>query len=354
MLQAQTNNVMINLKKNKAVSWFCRQWVEKPLFSTGLALAVMIILQTAALGFNQASFGEWLDSFCVNWINVLRNNATVGIVALGMAYVILSGGIDLAVGSTLAMTGALFMLLTDSSSGGWLKAIGLNGPMAFAVAFVLVLLFGLILGEMNGLFIAHGSLPPFIATLGTMKIFRSVTQYFMQTHTPTLPEPFLEFASVKCGKFMLMPIIYWLVTAAILHFIFRKTLFGNHVVAVGSNEKAAKLAGINVKAVKRRVYVLCGGLVAFASIIQVCRIGSMDYSNAGSGYEMDAIAAVIVGGTRMNGGRGSIVGTVLGVLIIGVMNNLLNLLGVPPFLREAFKGVIVIVAVLLQKKEATS
>ncbi len=126
------------------------------------------------------------------------------------------------------------------------------------------------------------------------------------------------------------------------------------MTAVGSNEKAAKLTGINVKFVKRCVYILAGALVSFASVIQVCRIGSMDYANAGAGYEMDAIAAVIVGGTRMSGGRGSILGTMLGVLIIGVMNNLLNLIGVPPFLREAFKGVIVIVAVLLQKKEATS
>ena len=109
-----------------------------------------------------------------------------------------------------------------------------------------------------------------------------------------------------------------------------------------------------MRSVKRRVYILAGALVSFASIIQICRIGSMDYSNAGSGYEMDAIAAVIVGGTRMSGGRGSIVGTMLGVLIIGVMNNLLNLMGVPPFLREAFKGVVVVAAVLLQRKEATS
>jgi ribose transport system permease protein len=150
---------------------------------------------------------------------------------------------------------------------------------------------------------------------------------------------------------MLMPIFYWLLTAALLYVISRRTLFGNHVIAVGSNERAAQLAGINVKQVKRLVYTLSGALVAFAAVIQICRIGSMDYSNAGSGYEMDAIAAVIVGGTRMSGGRGSIIGTMLGVLIIAVMNNLLNLLGVPPFLREAFKGVVVVAAVLLQRKE---
>ena len=114
------------------------------------------------------------------------------------------------------------------------------------------------------------------------------------------------------------------------------------------------MSGVNVSSVKNRVYAIIGILVSLAAVLQVSRIGAMDYANAGSGYEMDAISAVIVGGTRMSGGKGSIIGTVLGTLIIAVMNNLLNLLGVPPFLREAFKGVIVIGAVLLQKKESLS
>lgn len=332
--------------------WFGRQWTEKPLFSTGIALLVIIILQTLALGFNYQSFGEWADTFVTNWLNVLRNNATVGIVALGMTFVIVSGGIDLAVGSTLTILGAFFLLLVDPN--GLLASANISGLLAFIIAFVLVIFGGALLGEFNGVLIAHGGIPAFIVTLGTMKIFRSVTQFFMQKRSVTLPQEFLAFSSFKMGRFMLMPIIYWLIVAVLLHLLHRKTVFGNHVIAIGSNEKAAKLSGINVKAVKRRVYMLMSALVAFAALIQVCRIGSMDYANAGNGYEMDAIAAVIVGGTRMSGGRGSIVGTMMGILIIGVMNNLLNLWGVPPFLREAFKGAIVIVAVLLQKKEASS
>lgn len=150
---------------------------------------------------------------------------------------------------------------------------------------------------------------------------------------------------------MIMPIIYWIIIAYILNLVSKRTAFGKHVYAVGSNERAAALSGINVKKVKLFVYALMGFLVAIAAVLQVSRIGAMDYANAGAGYEMDAISAVIVGGTSMSGGRGTIGGTILGVLIISVMNNLLNLLGVPPFLREAFKGVIVICAVLLQKKE---
>ena len=140
----------------------------------------------------------------------------------------------------------------------------------------------------------------------------------------------------------------------ILHGVSKHTAIARQVFAIGSNERTSKLSGVNVRAVKRRVYALMGALVAVTAVIQIARIGSMDYANAGSGYEMDAIAAVIIGGTSMSGGRGSVIGSVLGMLILAVMNNLLNLIGVPPFLREAFKGIIVIGAVLLQKKEKAS
>ena len=325
------------------------QWRSNPLFSTALALLAMIVLQTLALGTDFASFGEWWSSFCVNWINVLRNNASVGIVALGMVLVIISGGIDLAVGSTMAMAGAFFLLMLDRT--GWLASMHITGWTAFALAFALVLLFGALLGALNGVLVADGGIPPFIVTLGTMKCFRSVTQYYMQGRNPVFPSEFLAFASLRTGRFMVMPILYWAIAGAIIWIISQKTVFGVHVFAVGSNEKASRLTGIAVKSVKRWVYTITGALTALAAVINVCRIGSMDFSNAGSGYEMDAIAAVIVGGTRMSGGRGSIVGTMLGVLIIGVMNNLLNLVGVDPFLREAFKGVIVIAAVLIQRKD---
>ena len=176
----------------------------------------------------------------------------------------------------------------------------------------------------------------------------------MQTAAVKVPSGFLAISNTKIGGEVILPIIYWLVAAVVLHIVSRYTPFGRHVYAVGSNERTARLSGVNVERVKGLIYVLMGALVAVTAVIQVSRIGSMDYANAGSGYEMDAIAAVVVGGTSMSGGRGSILGTVLGMLIIAVMNNLLNLMGVPPFLREAFKGFIVIAAVLLQKKEAAA
>jgi ribose transport system permease protein len=329
-------------------------WKTHPLFSTGIALVVMIILQTLALGFQYDSFGIWFSTWSQNWINILRNNAGIGIISLGMTLVIVSGGIDLAVGSTLVAVGAVLMMLIDSGPKGILLSMGITGVWAYVLAIVLSILFGAILGEISGLLVTRGKLPPFIATLGTMKIFRSVTQHFMQGYTPSVPKSFLNIASLEIGGQLLMPIIYWLVLAGIIYVISTRTSFGRQVIAVGSNERASKLSGVNVNRVKSWVYVVMGLLVAFSAIIQVSRIGSMDYSNAGSGYEMDAISAVIVGGTSMAGGKGTIAGTIFGTLIIAVMNNLLNLLGVPPFLREAFKGVIVIGAVLLQKKDSSS
>lgn len=342
------------LEKKSSGGGLVAAWKQNPLVSTGLVLILMIVVQTAIMiyNFGEGSVGELMLSLLTNWLNILRNNAPVGIIALGMTFVIISGGIDLSVGSTLVAVGAMVMMVVDGSATGLLAGMGITGVPAYIIAIAVGLVFGALLGWLNGVLIAHGKLPPFIATLGTMQIFRSVTQHLTQHANPSVPKGFLQIANLKIGSFYIMPILYWLAIAAVLYVVSKRTTFGRHVFAVGSNIHTARLSGINVNKVKRRIYMLTGMLVAIAAIIQVSRIGSMDYASAGSGYEMDAIAAVIVGGTSMSGGKGSIVGTVLGMLIIGVMNNLLTLFGVPPFLREACKGVIVIVAVLLQKKEA--
>ena len=342
------------LEKKSSGGGLVAAWKQNPLVSTGLVLILMIVVQTAIMiyNFGEGSVGELLLSLLTNWLNILRNNAPVGIIALGMTFVIISGGIDLSVGSTLVAVGAMVMMVVDGSATGLLAGMGITGVPAYIIAIAVGLVFGALLGWLNGVLIAHGKLPPFIATLGTMQIFRSVTQHLTQHANPSVPKGFLQIANLKIGSFYIMPILYWLAIAAVLYVVSKRTTFGRHVFAVGSNIRTARLSGINVNKVKRRIYMLTGMLVAIAAIIQVSRIGSMDYASAGSGYEMDAIAAVIVGGTSMSGGKGSIVGTVLGMLIIGVMNNLRTLFGVPPFLREACKGVIVIVAVLLQKKEA--
>ena len=338
-------------KKENFIQWFIRKWKSSPIFSTGCVLVLMVILQTVALGFRDASFGAWLQRWGINWINILRNNAGVGIVALGMTFVIISGGIDLAVGSTMTAVGAVLMVIINGYPTGLLTSVGITGPWAYVIGIAAALVVGSLVGVINGSLIAYRKLPPFIVTLGMMKICRSVTQQCMQKVGVKVPAGFLAIANTKIGGETILPILYWLVLALVLHIVSRHTPFGRRIYAIGSNERTARLSGIHVERVKTWIYILMGALVAVTAVIQVARIGSMDYANAGSGYEMDAIAAVVVGGTSMSGGKGSIGGTVLGMLIIAVMNNLLNLMGVPPFLREAFKGAIVIVAVLLQRKE---
>lgn len=340
-------------KQNKNVlGWLSGQWKGNSLFSIGLVLLFMIILQTFALNFSACgSFGEGVVLWVRNFTNVLRNNAGIGIISLGMTFVIISGGIDLAVGSTLVAVGAIMMVIMDAGTIGTLSSFGITGVPAYLIAILIGILVGIILGGVTGSLVSWGMIPPFIVTLGTQKIFRSVTQHFMQSANPKVPAPFCKLANAEIGGFMLLPIVYWIIIAVILYIVAQKTVFGRQVYAIGSNERTARLSGVNVNKVKCKVYILMGFLVALTATLTIARIGSMDYANAGAGYELDAIASVVVGGTSFSGGRGTIPGTVMGVMTIAIMNNLLNLWGVPPFLREAFKGAIIIIAVLLQKKE---
>ena len=242
----------MNEKTNKKGfgAWFRDNWKNNALFSTGIALIVMVILQTLALGFNYASFGEWFGAWINNWMNILRNNSSVGIIALGMTFVIISGGIDLAVGSTLVAVGAITMTLIDAANGGWLGAIGLTGAPAYIVAILISVAAGIIFGGLNGLMVTAGKIPPFIATLGAMKILRSVTQQFMQSSSPKVPTGFQQIARVKVGGQIFMQIFYWLLIALVLYIVSKKTVFCRHVFAVGSNEKKSRLSRLNVNRVK--------------------------------------------------------------------------------------------------------
>lgn len=325
-------------------------WGHNSILSTLFALVVMILIQAVVQGVNAGSFSAMFGKMWIAWLNILRNNAYAGVIALGMCFAIISGGIDLSAGSTLCAIGAALLYLLDEANGP-LAAIGLTGPVAYVVAIVAAIAMGAVLGGLNGALVAYGKLPPFIATLGTMKIFRSVTQQLTQQFNPSVPAGFKAIASARIGGQIILPILYWVIMVVLMHVIFKRTTFGRQTIAIGSNERAAKLSGINVPWVKLKIYALAGVMCAVGAIIYIARIGSMDFANAGSGYEMDAIAAVVVGGTSMAGGKGSLVGAFIGMLIIGVMNNILNTVGVPTFLCEAVKGLIIIFAVLLQKKD---
>lgn len=343
-------NKNATLNKQGTLSNFRESWSKNSILSTLFALVVMVLIQAVVQGINAGSFTGMFGKMWMAWLNILRNNAYAGVIALGMCFAIISGGIDLSVGSTLCAIGAALLYMLDEVNGP-LAAMGITGPLAYIIAIVAALVMGALMGGLNGALIAYGKLPPFIATLGTMKIFRSVTQQLTQTFNPAVPAGFKAIASARIGRQIILPIIYWVIMVIIMHIIFKKTAFGRQTIAVGSNEKAAKLSGINVAKVKMKIYALGGMMCATGAIIYIARIGSMDFANAGSGYEMDAIAAVVVGGTSMAGGKGSLVGAFIGMLIIGVMNNILNTVGVPTFLCEAVKGLIIIFAVLLQKKD---
>lgn len=331
---------------------FRKAWRGMPLFSTLVALVVMIVIQVYALGFSFDSYADWGSMWLNNFLNVLRSNSSNGMIALGMTFVIITGGIDLSVGSSLAGIATVVMLILDVSANGRITALGLTGWPNYIVAIAAGLLVGAGLGALIGAGITKGRIPPFILTLGAMEITRSVAQYFTRSFKTEVPKAFQVIANQEIiGGQMLLPIIYWLIIAVVMYIISRHTAFGKHIYAVGSNERTSRLSGINVDRVKIKVYMLMGIIVAIAAITQVARLRGVDVASAGSGYEMNAIAAVVVGGTSMAGGRGSILGTVFGVLIIGIMNNLLVLLGIDAFLSNAFTGAIIIFAVLIQRKD---
>lgn len=275
-----------------------------------------------------------------NLLNVLRQVSINALIAFGMTFVILTGGIDLSVGSILALTGAV----TAGMMSGGLDPI---------LAMILGVLLGVLLGAINGLIIAKGKVAPFIATLATMTIFRGLTLVYTEGRPISGLGDSMAFQMLGKGYFfgIPFPVITMAISFAVLYFILKKTTFGRRVYAVGGNEEASRLSGINVDRIKIYVYSLAGGLTAIAALILTSRLNSAQ-PTAGNMFELDAIAAVVLGGTSLTGGRGWIVGTLVGALIIGVLNNGLNLIGVSSFFQQVVKGAVILIAVLLDRKKS--
>ncbi|MFC6177713.1 ABC transporter permease [Companilactobacillus huachuanensis] len=271
-----------------------------------------------------------------NIMNILLNNSIIGIIALGMMLIIITSGIDLSVGSLLAVTGIVDVFVLNSTGSIFLS-------LASAIAV------GSILGLFTGTLVARFAIPSFIVTLGTMRIYRSVAEYGLNGGG-ILATGNNNFTQISNGNVFGIPypVLFWLVVSIVVSILVNKTAFGRHIYSVGSNSKASFLAGINVKKVLILVYVIAGVLVAIASILEASRLGSMNSSSSGTNYEMDAIAATVIGGTAMMGGKGSVVGTTFGTLTLGIINNLMNLLGMNAFWVGAVKGAIIIAAVLMQ------
>ncbi|HGF7146995.1 TPA: ribose ABC transporter permease [Vibrio cholerae] len=275
-----------------------------------------------------------------NLLNILRQTSVNAIIAVGMTLVILTAGIDLSVGSVLALCGAFAATL-----------VAMEVPVLVAVPTVL--LAGAALGAISGIIIAKGKVQAFIATLVTMTLLRGVTMVY--TDGRPISTGFTDtadtFAWFGTGYALGIPVPVWLmvVVFAGAWYLLNHTRFGRYVYAVGGNESATRLSGINVDRVKIGVYAICGLLAALAGIIVTSRLSSAQ-PTAGMGYELDAIAAVVLGGTSLMGGKGRIMGTLIGALIIGFLNNALNLLDVSSYYQMIAKAVVILLAVLVDNK----
>ncbi|OUL07690.1 ABC transporter permease [Trichococcus shcherbakoviae] len=273
-----------------------------------------------------------------NLLNLLRQVSTNALIAFGMTFVIITGGIDLSVGSTLALSSALMAGMIAS---------GLNPVLAMGMGLVL----GAFLGACNGVMITKGKMAPFIATLATMTIYRGLTLVYTDGNPITGIGDSFIFKYMGRGYLfgIPFPVVVMLLFFGVLYVLLHKMTFGRKTFALGGNEKAAFIAGIKSDRIKIAIYSISGLMAAVAGIIITSRLNSAQ-PTAGNAYEMDAIASVVLGGTSLSGGRGRLVGTLIGALIIGTLNNGLNLLGVSSFYQQVVKGVVIIIAVLLDRK----
>ena len=281
-----------------------------------------------------------------NGWNVMRQIAVNVCISVGMTLVVLTAGIDLSVGSVLALCGAI--------TAGLLK-YGIELPSAsLFIGFTLLgavfagLLTGTILGLFNGWTITKFKVPPFVATLAMLTIARGLTMLWTKGHP--ISNLGTDFAYFGTGWLLGIPVPVWIAAIVVLLavFITQKTKLGRYIYAIGGNENAAKLSAINIKRVKITVYAIAGALAALGGLIITSRLDSAQ-PNAGASYELDAIAAVVIGGTSLSGGKGSIWGTVLGAVIIGVLNNGLVLLDVSPFWQQVVKGAVILLAVIIDR-----
>lgn len=273
-----------------------------------------------------------------NLLNLLLQVTSNALIAFGMTFVILTGGIDLSVGSILALSSALTAGL-----------LGSGMPVTLAILISLIL--GCILGMMNGLLISYGKLAPFIVTLATMTIFRGATLVYTNGNpiTKGLSDTFLfQFLGQGYIVGIPFPVIIMFIVFIVLYVLLHKTAFGKSVYAIGGNEKAAYISGVKLNKVKIIIYSISGMMASISGLIITSRLSSAQ-PTAGASYEMDAIAAVVLGGTSLSGGKGRILRTLIGALIIGVLNNGLNIIGVSAFWQQVVKGVVILIAVLIDR-----
>ncbi len=280
----------------------------------------------------------------LTWNNITNQfvqGSIVGICAMGMSLIISAGMIDLSVGSSVALISGFGVVV-------------LNSTKSITLTLLFCLGAGVIVGLINGLLVTRGKIAPFIVTLATMSAWRSVINQMGQGGPFTVDDTmYASFRNIAAGRVFGIPhLMLFLIGITLLTgFVMSKTKFGTYIYAVGSNQQAARLSGINVNRVKTLIFTYAGTLYGLAAFLLASRLTSVQAASAGMGYEMDAIAAVAIGGTSMDGGKGKIIGTFLGVLMLRIINTVLIMANVPPFLNGLVTGVIIIVAVLAQSNK---
>jgi ribose transport system permease protein len=268
-----------------------------------------------------------------NLLNIAQQTSINAIVAVGMTFVIISGGIDLSVGSIVALSGVAL-------------GAALQGGQVLPLALTIAIAVGIACGLVNGVIVSWGGLPPFIVTLGMMSIARGAALLLTEGRPVSgFDAGFRWLATGQVGPIP-APIIVTLVVYLLAHAILTRTTFGRYVYAIGGNEEATRLSGVNVRLHKSMIYGVSGLVSALAAILLTARLNSAQ-PIAGMMYELDAIAATVIGGTSLIGGEGSLAGTLIGALIMGVLRNGLNLLGVSSFLQQIVIGAVIIAAVLI-------
>lgn len=293
-----------------------------------LLIAVISVASTVIHGQNRFIFGD-------NPYNLVRQISIIGIVAIGMTFVIIGGGIDLSVGSMVGFSGMVVALMLRDGNSIFISIL---------VSVVSCILFGLL----NGVLIFDGKLPPFIATLGTMTIIRAIIMLLSGARLVSgLPTGFTAFAQMRL---LLLPSLFllWVGVIVISIFITTRMRFGRNLYALGSSQEVSRLCGINIRVNTYMIYMYCALMSAIAGILLSSRLAN-GVPNAGQGYELDAIAASVVGGASFYGAEGTIIGTVLGTIIIATIKNGGNILGVDPFILQILNGALIILAVLLDQ-----
>jgi len=281
-----------------------------------------------------------------NILNVLRQTSINGILAIGMTFVILTRGIDLSVGSVVAFAGLVAASLATTSATGMVG----NGPYPALLAIAVGMAVGMACGAVSGVIVSRFHVPAFVATLGMLSAARGMALIYSGGRPiPSLTEEFRWIGTGSVGGIP-VPIFLLLGTFAVAHFVLTQTRFGRHVYAVGGNPHAAKVSGLPVRRIRFTVYVIAGALAGLAGMVLAARTGSA-LPQAGIAYELDAIAAVVIGGTSLAGGVGRVTGTLIGALLIGVMNNGLDLMGVESYYQQVIKGVLIVAAVMLDQSK---